>query len=65
MLQLNPTIPVYSTEHKMEGYALLVQDYSQEHNTLFLVALNNGELWWIPQNKIRMQKNISLSRYNS
>lgn len=62
MLQLNPTIPVYSIEHNQKGYALIVLDYSQEHTTLFLVALDNGELWWLAQDKIRMQKNISLGR---
>ena len=44
ILQLNPMIPVYSLRHKMEGYAFLVIDYSQEHNLLFTVALDNGEI---------------------
>lgn len=62
MLQLSPTIPVYSLEHEQNGYALVLLDYSQEHNTLFLVALENGELWWLPQDQIRMQPNRSLKR---
>lgn len=62
MLQLNPTIPVYSLEHKQEGYALVILDYSQEHNTLFLVGLDNGEVWWIKQSQLRLCKNISLDR---
>lgn len=62
MLQLNPTIPVYSLEHKMEGYAFAILDYSQEHDSLFLVGLDNGEMWWIKQSKIRLCKNISLDR---
>ena len=45
MLQLNPMIPVYSLRHKMEGYAFLVIDYSQEHDLLFTIALDNGEIW--------------------
>jgi hypothetical protein len=62
MLQLNPTIPVYSLEHKQEGYALVILDYSQEHNSLFLVGLDNGEMWWIKQSQLRLCKNISLDR---
>lgn len=64
MLQLNPTIPVYSLDHNMEGYAFLVQDYSQEHDTLFLVGLDNGEFWWIKQSRLRLCKNISMDRIN-
>ena len=62
ILQLSPTIPVYSLQHKMEGYALVLMDYSQEHDTLFLVGLDNGELWWIEQKQLRLCKNISMGR---
>lgn len=62
MLQLSPTIPVYSLEHKQEGYALVLLDYSQEHNTLFLVGLDNGEMWWIEQSKLRLCYNRSMGR---
>jgi len=65
ILQLNPTLPVYSVEHKMQGYAYIIIDYSQEHSTIFLVGLDNGELWWIDQTKIRLQKNITLNRNNN
>ena len=62
MLQLNPTLPVYSIDHKMKGYAYIMIDYSQEHSTIFWVGLDNGELWWIDQSKIRLQANITLNR---
>jgi hypothetical protein len=62
MLQLNPMIPVYSLRHKMEGYAFLVIDYSQEHDLLFTVALDNGEIWTLSNKEIRFCKNISLDR---
>jgi hypothetical protein len=64
MIQLNPMIPVYSLKHKMEGYAFLVIDYSQEHNLLFAVALNNGEIWTLKNQDLRFTKNISLDRNN-
>lgn len=62
MLQLSPTIPVYSLEHEQEGYALVLLDYSQEHSTLFLVGLANGELWWIKQSQLRLCYNSSMDR---
>lgn len=62
MIQLNPMIPVYSLRHKMEGYAFLVIDYSQEHDLLFTVALDNGEIWTLTNKEIRFCKNISMDR---
>lgn len=64
MLQLNPMIPVYSIKHSREGYAFLVIDYSQEHNLLFTVALDNGEIWTLNNKEIRFCKNISMDREN-
>lgn len=55
-------IPVYSLRHKMEGYAFLVIDYSQEHDLLFTVALDNGEIWTLSNKEIRFCKNISMDR---
>lgn len=62
ILQLNPMIPIYRISDKMEGYAFLVIDYSQEHNLLFTCAMDDGELWTLSNKEIRFQKNISLDR---
>ena len=63
IIQLSPYLPVYVTSKKEEGYALFMADYSQEHTTLFLVALqSDGSMWWIPQTDLRMQWNCSLQR---
>ena len=40
----------------------LVIDYSQEHNLLYVVALDNGEIWTLKNQEIRFCKNISLDR---
>jgi hypothetical protein len=64
MLQLNPMLPIYSVEHKMEGYAFLVIDYSQEHDLLFTCALDNGQIWTISNKKLLFCKNKSLEREN-
>jgi len=64
IVQLNPMIPIYRVSDNMEGYAFLVIDYSQEHNLLFTCAMDNGEIWTLSNLEIRMQKNISLDRFN-
>jgi len=63
ILQLNPTIPIIRTKHGMSGYAFMVIDYSQEHNLLFTCAMDNGEIWTLSNQEIRVQKNISLGRF--
>jgi len=46
--QLNPALPVM-VEDKGKGYAFAVIDYGQEHNLIWIVALNaNGEIWCSP-----------------
>ena len=62
MIQLNPMIPIVRVSDKMEGYAFLVIDYSQEHNLLFTCAMDDGEIWTLSNHDIRFCKNISLDR---
>ena len=57
-------IPIIRVSDKMEGYAFLVIDYSQEHNLLFTCAMDDGEIWTLTNKEIRFCKNISLERYN-
>lgn len=64
ILQLNPMIPVYSVPHQMEGYAFLVINESQEHNLLFTVALDNGEIWTLCNKDLRFCYNITMERKN-
>ncbi len=61
MIQLNPPIPLQTPKGK--GFAILVIDYSQEHDLLWVVADDlTGEIWAWPNDKVRMQENISLHR---
>lgn len=62
ILQLNPMIPIIRFSDNMGGYAFLVIDYSQEHNLLFTCAMSNGEIWTLPNQEIRFDKNLSLNR---
>jgi hypothetical protein len=64
IVQLNPTIPIIRISDKMNGYAFLIIDYSQEHHLLFVCAMDNGEIWTLNNKEIRIPKNISLDRSN-
>ena len=61
MLQLNPPIPVNTPKGK--GWAHILIDYSQEHDLLWVVFLDEtGECWTLPNRDIRIQSNLSLGR---
>ena len=61
MLQLNPPIPVNTPYGK--GWAHVLIDYSQEHDLLWVVFLDEtGECWTLPNRDVRIQKNLSLGR---
>ena len=62
MLQLNPTIPITRVSDGMEGYAFLIIDYSQEHDLLFVCGMDNGEIWTLSNQEVRLCKNISMGR---
>ena len=65
MLQLNPPIPVWVPSRSMAGMAMALIDYSQEHDTLWVVALQDGEFWTLRQSEVRAQENCSLGRPRS
>ena len=60
--QLNPTIPVHVLG-KGDGYAIGMIDYGQEHNLIWVTALDeSGELWCAPNHKVRLGKNWTMGR---
>ena len=60
--QLNPTIPVHVVG-KGDGYAIGMIDYGQEHNLIWVTALDeSGELWCAPNHKVRLGKNWTMGR---
>jgi hypothetical protein len=62
-IQLNPTIPVVVTsKNNTKGDAIAWLDYSSEHYIIWGVALENGEVWWVPNHEIRMQGNWTMGR---
>lgn len=59
--QLNPMIPVDTP--RGSGYAIGVIDYSQEHDLLWVVFLDESrECWTFSNPEIRAPKNITLGR---
>ncbi len=60
--QLNPTIPVV-VDGKGAGYAFGVIDYSQEHDLIWVVALDaGGEIWVVKNPMVRVQPNWTMGR---
>ena len=61
LTQLNPPIPMDTP--KGSGLALAVIDYGLVHSLLWVVAKDdNGEIWCVPNEGVRMQKNWSAGR---
>lgn len=62
ILQLNPQIPMSCP--KGEGFAIAMIDYSQEHDILFVIAINDtGEIWTFNNSEVRAVKNITIGRH--
>lgn len=60
--QLNPSIPV-TIIGKGDGYAFAVIDYGQEHNLIWVTALNDSaEVWCAPNPLVRMKGNWTMGR---
>ena len=63
--QLNPTIPLHVLG-KGDGYAIGMIDYGQEHNLIWVTAIDaTGELWCAPNHKVRLGKNWTMGRAES
>lgn len=60
--QLEPPIPLHVLG-KGDGYAIAVIDYGQEHNLIWVTAINaTGEIWCAPNPKVRMPSNWTMGR---
>lgn len=60
--QLDPPIPVHILD-KGSGYAFAVIDYGQEHNLIWVTAINDtGEIWCAPNPRVRLQANWTMGR---
>ena len=62
LTQLDPPIPVQVLD-KGAGFAIAVIDYGQEHNLIWVTAINEtGEIWCAPNPRVRMQANWTMGR---
>lgn len=60
--QLDPPLPVHVID-KGAGYAFAVIDYGQEHNLIWVTAINDtGEIWCAPNPRVRLQANWTMGR---
>ena len=63
--QLDPPIPVHVID-KGDGFAIAVIDYGQEHNLIWVTAIDGtGEIWCAPNPRVRMQPNWTMGRPRS
>ena len=63
--QLASPVPLHVLG-KGDGYAIGVIDYGQEHNLIWVTAIDaTGEIWCAPNPKVRMQPNWTMGRQKS
>lgn len=63
--QLDPPLPVHILD-KGPGFAIAVIDYGQEHNLIWVTAIDEtGEIWCAPNPRVRMQANWTMGRRKS
>ncbi len=63
--QLDPPVPLHVLG-KGDGYALAVIDYGQEHDLVWVTAIDaTGEIWCAPNPEVRMQANWTMGRGKS
>lgn len=60
LLQLNPPLPL--TTPKGRGLAHMVIDYGPEHNLLWVVFQDSGEIWTFGNPEVRADQNITMGR---
>ena len=63
--QLDPPLPLHVIG-KGDGSAIAVIDYGQEHNLIWVTAIDaSGEIWCAPNPQVRMQGNWTMGRKRS
>ena len=60
--RLDPPIPLHVLG-RGDGYAFGMIDYGQEHNLIWVTAIDaTGEIWCAPNPEVRMQANWTMGR---
>ncbi len=62
LMQLDPTLPV-EVEGKGKGYAIMVIDYGENHNLVWVVIMDDTrEIWCVQNQEIKAQSNWTMGR---
>lgn len=61
MIQMNPPLPLLTPKGPALAHFLI--DYGVEHHLMWICFQSNtGECWTWPNNKIRMEANVTMGR---
>ncbi len=60
--QLNPPLPIWIPEQGRSALAHLVIDYGMECDLIWVCFVDNGEIWSLPNPRVRAQWNITMDR---
>lgn len=60
-VRIEPGIPLNTT--KGPGVAYFLCDCGDEREAQWVVFMENGQIWWIPNSQVRARTNFSLKRY--
>jgi hypothetical protein len=63
MTQLNPPLWLYIPEFEAYGLAHFVENHGLEHHLYWTVFMDNGEIWTLPNNRVRAGYNNTLDRH--
>ena len=61
-LQLDPPLRLYVPEKDCAGDAHLVSDVGKDHDRVWTIFLDNGEVWDIPNSRVRAVVNVTAGR---
>lgn len=60
--QLNPPLRLFVPEKQCAGDAHIVTDYGKDHDRVWTIFLDNGEVWDVPNHRVRAVVNATAGR---
>ena len=62
MIQLDPPIPLECPKGTWKGFAYFVADYSMDHDLVWTIFQDDGEIWSRQNRDVRAVNNITFKR---
>lgn len=59
-VRLDPPIPLETKRGR--AFAHFMYDPGDERDALWVCFMNDGQIWWVPNNEVRACENLSLGR---